>query len=354
MEPGAASRVRQLQPPGMQGRPGERTQRPSARGVAHRFPPLLSVGRIADDRPTAMSQVDADLVRSARFDPDLQKGDAPGSRDRSIVGDGRPAASHHGHLLASHWMAGDRRLDPTRSRLRTTPGHGEIALADAAGRELAGQDAVCLGGARDHQDTARPDVEPMDDPGSAWAADAADLRKAFEEMMGQGSSASPRAGVNGQAGRLVDRHQPGILVQQAQVAGLGIDAGARGRGRGPADLGAGAQELRGAGCPRADLDPTLVDPSLNLVARNLEGACQETVEPFALRVVGDVEAPALDRGRTGRRRRGVQVSRRGLGQVATSTPPGVDGRVGERKESRTSSTRPIEIAMSATLKSGQW
>ena len=52
-------------PPRMERLAGEGPQRGGERRVADLPPPRLAVDRIADDRPPARREVDADLVRAA-------------------------------------------------------------------------------------------------------------------------------------------------------------------------------------------------------------------------------------------------------------------------------------------------
>ena len=130
------------------------------------------------------------------------------------------------------------------------------------------------------------------------------------------------AGMDGEPGGLVEHDEVVIAVEHAELARFRLHPGLATRRRIPGDLLAGAQEVPGLRLRDAvERQVPGANPLLNLVARQVE-----------MNGEGAIEAdPRL---------------------IGSDTPgAGVHGR--RRKESKRISTSPIEIALSATLKSGQ-
>ena len=159
-------------------------------------------------------------------------------------------------------------------------------------------------------------------PGRPGPADAGDLGEAAEQPVHQGAGGLSGAGVNRQAGRLVEHDQIVVEEEQVELARFRHDPRLAPFGWIPVDALAGAQEV-----PRFRLRDAVhrqvpgADPLLNLVARQVEMGGDGAIEPDP--------------------------------RFALADPPGAGGHGRLRNESRRMTTRPIEMALSATLKSGQ-
>ena len=91
-------------------------------------------------------------------------------------------------------------------------------------------------------------VEAVDDARAARAADAGHLRVAGEQAVDQGAVGASGAGVDGEAGGLVDDDHVGVLVEDDEVAVLGGDARRRpAAGEARSRRGRRPQRRRGAG-----------------------------------------------------------------------------------------------------------
>jgi hypothetical protein len=227
-------------------------------------------------------------------------------------------------------MPADRRRDGAGGRVRRAVGDAEIPFLHLAGGEGAAEAGVGRRRARHHQRAARALVEPVDDPRPAGAADAGHLGIAVEEMVGEGPRGAAGAGMHGEARRLVDHHHFGVLVQQAELAGLRGDPLFLRRRRAALDAIAGGDEGRRLRAVPVDGYELVGDPALDLIAGNVEPRGDVAVEPLSRR---------------------LGLNRPG-GHSATAAA-GASRRCG-RKLSMAISTMPIEIALSATLKEGQW
>ncbi len=164
-------------------------------------------------------------------------------------------------------------------------------------------------------------------PGRPGPPTAGGLRVARQDTVDEGAGGASRSGVDAEAGGLVEHREVAVLVQQADLVRLRLECLAIlfVGGEDGEDLAA-AERVRGlqdrAGAERA----ALANPALYLIARPLEGARQKAVEALA--------------GRRGRHL-DLQLAR------------GSGSRRGHRLSSAIS-TRPTVMALSATLKDGQW
>lgn len=152
----------------------------------------------------------------------------------------------------------------------------------------------------------------MDDAGTAGTADAGDLGEARHEPVDEGACGTPRAGMDRQPGRLVERHEIVVEVEERELGCLRIDPGGRGRGRIPGDPHPGANHQRCADGFGVDGDPAAADPLLDLIARDPEPGGEEAVEAAAgLRLSGLERVRPRAHGEPVRRRGAGAASRRG-------------------------------------------
>ena len=273
----------ECQTPGVKSRAGEIAER-SLERARQSFPARLAVYGVADQGVAAVLQVDADLVRAAGEEVELEEGDAgrlPKTGEGAVRRARRPAAGPHGHLLAPLGMAADRRVDQAGRGLRRAVDDRQIGLRHPAVGEGAGEAGIGGGGARHHEDAARPLVEPVDDAGPARTADAGHLGVAGEEVVGEGAGGAAGAGMDGEAGRLVEDGEVGILIEDGEVPRLAPYPIVSSLGRLAGDDVACGEEAGRAGRRAVDLDQAVADPSLDLVARQVEARRQRAVEALS-------------------------------------------------------------------------
>jgi hypothetical protein len=117
-------------------------------------------------------EMDADLVRPAGHEVQLQQRPAGEPLPHPVAGRRGPPVGDHRHPGPVLRIAPDPCLDPTHLGGDLPEDEGEVCLLDPARLQLGHQRV--LGGVRpgDHQQAARVAVEAMDDPGPLNARDA--------------------------------------------------------------------------------------------------------------------------------------------------------------------------------------
>src|SRR5262252_4521388 len=145
-----------------------------------------AIDGVAEERMPDRGEVDADLMRAPGLEPARDE-----ARDRRAVaaavafehlpmGDRRPAAGAHRHLVADAGMTADRLVDGAARPLRRAPHERQVAApqrpAAAVIGELAAERAMGAVGLGHHHEAAGVLVEAMHD---ARALDAADAGEAF-------------------------------------------------------------------------------------------------------------------------------------------------------------------------------
>ncbi|MEZ5313402.1 MAG: hypothetical protein R2862_06940 [Thermoanaerobaculia bacterium] len=162
----------------------------------------------------------------------------------------------------------------------------------------------------------------MHDAGPARSADPGELGKSSEEPMGERGGRATRSGVHDESRRLVENDQLVVDMEQAELSLLGFETVVAPRRRLPDDPLSGSQQgARLGGEAAVDEDAAGVDPLPDLIA--------------------------------GRRARGGEGGIEALTGGLFRNGPGACRQRWGRRESMTSRVRPTQIALSATLKSGQ-
>ena len=187
------------------------------------------VDRVAQYWVLDVGQMDADLVRAPGSQRDLEQGVAAGNAQPDELRDRLPAAGHHHHPLPVLDVAADGRLDPRRRIGHLTHHDRPVATRHHPLLQLAGKRAMRLVIARDHDQPGGVAVEPVDDPRTLGAADRRPAGSAGQQPMNQRAGGMPGSRVHHQPCRLVDDDQVVILVEHAEVHGLGLQPGGRGR-----------------------------------------------------------------------------------------------------------------------------
>jgi hypothetical protein len=117
--------------------------------------------------------VDAELVRSAGDQVQLEQRPVAEVLLHAVDGRRRPAVRHDRHANAVTRIAADGRLDATNLGGWRAGDQGEIGLLDAPLLELAHQRLLGTVVARHHDQAARVAVQPVDDARPVDAADRA-------------------------------------------------------------------------------------------------------------------------------------------------------------------------------------
>src|SRR5215472_4488814 len=174
-----------------------------------------AVDAVAEERMPDRGEVDADLMRAPGFEP---AGDEARHR-RAIaaavafehlpMGDRRPPAGAHRHLVADARMAADRLVDGAARPLRCAPYERQVPApqrpAAAVVGELAAERAMGAVGLGHHDEAAGVLIEAMHDAGALDAADAGEAFAAMgDERIDQGAGPVAGGGVDDEPRRLVD------------------------------------------------------------------------------------------------------------------------------------------------------
>ncbi len=162
----------------------------------------------------------------------------------------------------------------------------------------------------------------MNDSGAPRTPHPGHFGIARQEAVHEGAGGLAGSGMHGEARGLVENDEILVGVKDPELAALRLDARIAALRWVPRDLLAGTQQVAGFGLRNSvDRQVAGTDPLLDLVARQVE-------------TLGDGPVEANSR-------------------LVSFDPPGAGSHGRLRKESSRISTRPIEIALSATLKSGQ-
>lgn len=222
--------MQRLPPEGFEGGPGAG---PELAGLGLE---VRTIDVVPHQGVSGMGEMDPDLMGAASFEPaSKQSGNrlAVPAVERVPdlpVGNGLAAARAHGHLLARMRVAIDRSVDRALPAVWRAPDKGQIASLQCAGASVVGElcaqrlmRGIVLRG--DHQ-SGRVLVEPMDDAGTA---DAADTRQAGATVGDQGVNQRPglvaRRGVNHQSLGLVDDDEIFVLVDDVERDGFAFRLG---------------------------------------------------------------------------------------------------------------------------------
>ena len=142
-----------------------RNSRSSPSGPAPRRPG--PVDRVAGDRVADRVEVDADLVRPAGDEVELEQRPAGEPLADAVAGHRRPPVGTTRHPRPVLRVAPDRRLDPPDRRRHAALDERQVRLLDPARLELRHERGLRRVVPGDHQQPARVAVEAMDDARAA-------------------------------------------------------------------------------------------------------------------------------------------------------------------------------------------
>ena len=293
-----------------------RNSRSSPAGPAARRPG--AVDRVARDRVPDRLEVDADLVRAAGDEVELEQGpageplaDPVARRRRPAVGDDRHARPRAGSRPIGASMR------PTAAA--TVPGdEREVGLLDPARLELRHEGRLGRVVAGDHQQAARVPVEAMDDARPLHPGDPAGASppSPSEQRVDERAGGVAGRGWTTRPGGLVDDEQVVVLVDDRDIGISGWREARRARAAGrraraPARLDHVVFAL--TGWPSA-VSAAVGDEPLDVAPRQAGQVGREAVGPAARPPAGTTQPSGrtLRRcgDRRGRQRRSDAVARR--------------------------------------------
>lgn len=179
----------------------------------------VTVKFIPDDRTAEIGRVNADLMGAPRFDDELDERNARlFSENRPLAHRPFPVRNINGHTLRIPRLAADRIFDPSGFCFRGAVQNGEIRLSNAPmGLERLAERTVGAGSFRENHNSARADIEAMDDAGALAAAAAVHSRSRLREIIRERIIGVSRSGMNDHPRRLIDDDDIGILENYLKI-----------------------------------------------------------------------------------------------------------------------------------------
>lgn len=179
----------------------------------------VAVKFIPDDGTAEIGRVNADLMGAPRFDDELDERN-PGlfSENRPLAHRPFPVRNINGHTLRIPRLAADRVFDPSGFRFRGAVQNCEIRLSNApVGFERLAKRAVSSRRLCENHNSARADIEAMDDAGALAAAAAVHSRPRLREIIRERIIGVSRSGMNDHSRRLIDDDDIGILENYLKI-----------------------------------------------------------------------------------------------------------------------------------------
>ena len=180
------------------------------------------IDRVPGDGEAQVLKVDADLMGATGVQVHLNMGGVMEQGENAIGGAGLPPGPNR-HAFAIGVMAGDWGVDFAAGNRKAPANDCLIGFLNLAGGKLRGQSE--MGGVvfGHHQAAAGFLVKAMDDAGAGHAADAAELAGAMvQQGVDQSMTGMSGGGVDDEAGRLVEREQIVVFVENLQRHFFGL------------------------------------------------------------------------------------------------------------------------------------
>ena len=172
-------------------------------------------GVAADGKPDRL-EMDADLVRPAGLEPDVEERVVAHRlldvEPRHRLARGRRVERVPRAVAA---VAADRRLDPPRRRLRLAPHERRVGALELARANQLLQQLVRLLRAGDDEQARGVAIEPVDDPGPVVVVPT--LGSVGEQPLDERARARRSGRMDDEAGRLVDDEQVLVLPDDRDV-----------------------------------------------------------------------------------------------------------------------------------------
>src|SRR5256886_4764478 len=172
---------------------------------------------IPHNRTPDVREMHANLMRASRTEPDAQQIAVRKLRDTRGVRDGMAAARRDRHPLALFGVPRDRSFDVDRRLPQMSPHQRRVDALHLAAFDRRGETAVREIGLRDDEQSRRVAVEPVHDSRPAFRRPARQVGAAADQDVDEGVVPMPRAGMDDEAGRLVEHGEVLVLVHEAQV-----------------------------------------------------------------------------------------------------------------------------------------
>jgi len=214
------NRMRESQPPGMEGLARQglyQSARFLLQASGFRAPHPPAIGGVADYRVSDMGEMHPHLMGAAGGEDGLHERDfaefLPHFNLRMCL-PGRPCRrGNDGHLLAIRGLSADGGLDSKTRPAGLSPDEGEVMAVNLSFLEGAGESAVCGIFFGDDEKARGILIQTMEDAGAKGAADSREPISMRKEGIHQGSAFPTCAGVDDQAGGLVDYHDVSIFME---------------------------------------------------------------------------------------------------------------------------------------------
>ncbi len=223
IEPLTRVRMRESQPRRMEEMAIKPLTDPMHPGVKRRVR-LSAVESVADDRMPDRGQMNANLVGASGLGLRLNEREAARAFQCAHIGYRLAPGVQDVPVGIPVGIPSDGERDPKRLRLKVPVNHGEIGFHNTTLAKMSGQDAVRRFRLRDHQQSGREPIEPMDQS-------RARPRSAFLQVMAQGIQQSTRPhlaiGMHEHARRLLQDQKHLVLKKDGQRDGFGNQTGRR-------------------------------------------------------------------------------------------------------------------------------
>ena len=227
-----------------------------------------AVGIISQHGMAAMGQVDANLVGAARLQACFQEGVRSQFLQHAVGRAGWPAPRNYCHPLAVAGMPADGRVNNPLSLRHMAVHQGQVGLEHRALLLLGHQGSVG-GVASGHHDQAGGEaVQAVDDARPERPA-YRQVGVAGQKGVDQGAVGMSGGRVNHQAGRLIQHHHVGILVDDGERHLLGAEFRRLRRRDDDLQPVAGAQAVAGADRPAVDRNQAQGDQTLDTGTREV-------------------------------------------------------------------------------------
>jgi hypothetical protein len=144
--------------------------------------------------------------------------------------------------------------------MQMTVRQSEINLFDFARMKLSGERLVSPVSARNHHDTTRFTVEPVNDAGAEIVAAPGKRAEVMQQRIDESAVRVARACVDHHAGGLVNHYYVVIEIEDFEWEFFGLGMEGREVGGRDRDGVAGPQEMRGAGGSGVHAHPVFLNP----------------------------------------------------------------------------------------------
>ncbi len=193
----------------------------------------FAIDFVAQEWMAQMLEMNANLVRATGVERAFEKGRRAEISRRLQFREDSPAGAgvasfaglDHGHLLSVHRMAPDGGLNGSALAGEPARGKSEINLRYLTPRELPAQGLMRQIGLCGDEASARLFIQPVNDAGAQFAADAGKRPAMMKEGIDERATPVSRSRMNDHARRLVDDDERVVLKNYVERDLLGLSPG---------------------------------------------------------------------------------------------------------------------------------